>query len=457
MFLLVGRLIEAYGKAKTGEAVAMLAKLRPKEALLVLPGVDSSGADQTQSVSIDYLDFGDIVKIVHGESPPWGGVLIRGDGSFDESSLTGGSKLVKKVIGDPVYSGTVNKGGPVLMRTTGVSGNSMLDQIIRVVQEGQARRASIGRIADTLTSHFVPVVTLIAIATWLIWLSLGFSGILPEEYLDTAFGGWPFWSLRFAMAVFIIACPCGIGLAAPTALFVGGGLATKHGIPVKGGGDAFQEASHLDIIVFDKTGTLTQGGEPKVTDHKFLLAADSRWPEQTVLAVLGELERNSSHPVGKAVVAFCEPRHTTGLNTDYVERFPGKGMKGSINVEALAYPVEILAGNEALMEEYGISFSSVASASLDSWKRQAKSGVLVAAMFSPDAAESSWRQLAILAISDPLRSESRAVVDALQRRGVGVWMLSGDNQTTARAVGAIVNIPSEHIIAECYPSRRAIR
>ncbi|EWY79724.1 hypothetical protein FOYG_17119 [Fusarium oxysporum NRRL 32931] len=455
MFLLIGRLIEAYSKAKTGEAVTMLGKLRPTEALLVFPVDGHDGGDRTQSVPIDMLDFGDVVRIVHGGSPPWDGILFEGESEFDESSLTGESKLVKKTVGDPIYSGTVNKGGPVSIRTTGTSGDSMLDQIIKVVREGQARRAPIERVADMLTSYFVPIVTVIAITTWLIWLSLGLSGTLPEEYLDVAVGGWPFWSLQFAIAVFIIACPCGIGLAAPTALFVGGGLAAKHGILVKGGGEAFQEASGLDIIVFDKTGTLTQGGEPKITDHQFLLSDDGGWDEQTTLNVLGELEGNSSHPIGKAIVGFCKSKSTMGAKAKHIEEIAGKGMKGSFNVEALSHPVEVLAGNEALMAGHGIPFGSAASATLESWKGQAKSVVLVAARSMPPAADLSWRPLAIFAASDPLRPESRPVVETLHRQGLDVWMISGDNPTTARAVGAMLGIPPEHIIAGVLPEQKA--
>ncbi|KAI8680375.1 hypothetical protein NCS57_00318000 [Fusarium keratoplasticum] len=455
MFLLIGRLIEAYSKAKTGEAVTMLGKLRPKDALLVLPDNDHGDSNGTQKVPIDMLDFGDVVRIVHGGSPPWDGVFLEGESEFDESSLTGESRRVKKTAGDQIYSGTVNKGGPISIRITGTSGDSMLDQIIKVVREGQARRAPIERVADTLTSYFVPVVTLIAIATWLIWLSLGLSGTLPEEYLDVAVGGWPFWSLQFAIAAFIIACPCGIGLAAPTALFVGGGLAAQHGILVKGGGEAFQEASGLDVIVFDKTGTLTQGGEPKITDHQLFISDGGNWDEQAILNALGELEGNSSHPIGKAIVAFCKSKSAMGANANHIEEIPGKGMKGSFSIEALSQQVEVLAGNEALMTAHDISFDSITSATLDSWKGQAKSVVLVAARSMQPASDSSWTPLAIFAVSDPLRPESHPVVEALHSQGIDVWMISGDNPTTALAVGAMVGIPPEHIIAGVLPEQKA--
>ncbi|KAK4077262.1 hypothetical protein Purlil1_12414 [Purpureocillium lilacinum] len=361
MFLLIGRLIEAYSKAKTGEAVTMLGKLRPKEALLVLPNNGKEGGDGIQNVPIDMLDYGDMVRIVHGGSPPWDGTLLEGSGEFDESSLTGESKLVKKAVGDPVYSGTVNKGGPILMRTTGVSGDSLLDQIISVVREGQARRAPIERVADLLTSYFVPVVTLVAISTWLIWLILGVTGALPREYLDVA----------------------------------------------------------------------------------------------TICNVLKELEGNSSHPIGKAVGGFCESKMSTGAKAREVEEIAGKGMKGSFDVETLPYPLEVLAGNEALMVDHGIAPSNDASATLHSWKAQAKSVVLVAARAMPTSGHSSWRLVAIFAASDPLRPESRPVVETLRRRGVEVWMISGDNPTTANAVGAMVGIPAEHIIAGVLPEQKA--
>ncbi|KAJ9132072.1 Heavy metal translocatin [Pleurostoma richardsiae] len=407
MFLLIGRLIEAYSKAKTGEAVVMLGKLRPKDASLVLPDEGPDGANGVQSIPIDMLDFGDVVRVVYGGSPPWDGALLEGEGEFDESSLTGESRLVKKTAGDPIYSGTVNKGGPILMRTTGTSGNPMLDEIIKVVREGPARRAPIERVADMLTSFFVPVVTLIAIATWLIWLRLGILGTLPEKYLDTA-----------------------------------------------GGGEAFQEASGLDIMVFDKAGTLTQGGEPKVTDHQFLVS-DGSWKEQAVLSVLMELEGSSSHPLGRAIVSFCKSRNTTGAKIRHVEEIAGKGLRGSFDVGAFSHSVETLAGNEVLMDDHGISFDSAASTASGSWRGQAKSVVLVAGRSVSTPADLSWSPLAIFAASDPLRPESRQVVEALHRQSVDVWMISGDNTTTANAVGVMVGIPPEHIIAGVLPEQKA--
>ncbi|KAI1095106.1 heavy metal translocatin [Rostrohypoxylon terebratum] len=449
MFLLIGRLLEAYSKAKTGEAVSELGNLRPKEALLL---TSTDGDEETyEKVSVDMVETGDVVRVVHGGSPPWDGVLLSDKAEFSEASLTGESRPVKKITGDQVFSGTMNEGGPISMRITGASGNSMLDQIIKVVREGQARRAPIERVADALTSYFVPVVTLIAISTWLIWLGLGLSGRLPESYLDLPVGGWPFWSLQFAIAVFIIACPCGIGLAAPTALFVGGGLAAKHGILAKGGGEAFQEASNIDIIVFDKTGTLTEGGEPKLTDHEFLFSESDDWTESQILDCLKEIESNSSHPIARAIVSFCEDRGIKGIKALGIEEIPGKGMKASFDLGSKLETVEILVGNETLMNDNAVPITSEASQTLDAWKGQAKSVILVGGRSS----SSSWKLLGIFATSDPLRPEARPVLDALRRQGKDIWMLSGDNTKTANAVGALVGIDPDHIIAGVLPEQKA--
>merc|ERR1712225_179083 len=463
MFLLIGRFLEAYSKAKTGDAVTSLAKLRPTEALLVeSPGTGSlqSTGTSTRKIPVDLLESGDVVKVLNGGSPPSDGVMVDGTSQFDESSLTGESRLIAKGPGDEVFAGTVNKANPISVRISSVSGTSMLDQIVKVVREGQARRAPIERVADLITSHFVPLVVLIGVSTWLIWLALGLSGSLPTGHRNTQVGGWPLWSLQFSIAVFVIACPCGIGLAAPTALFVGGGLAAQHGILVKGGGEAFQEASSLNCIVFDKTGTLTKGGEPSVTDHEFLSRRDDKAIDaKTVLGVLKRLEESSSHPIAKAAVSFCESSEARDVGTRRIEEIAGKGMKGSFTTERLqGRLVEALVGNEALMAEYGVDVPSEAIRTLGSWKTQGKSIVLFATRIIPDSQSPQsepWSLFAIFAASDPLRPEASAVIEALQQRGIDVWMLSGDNPTTACAVGAMVGISKENIIAGVLPDQKA--
>jgi len=219
----------------------------------------------------------------------------------------------------------------------------MLDQIVEAVREGQTRRAPIERIADGLTGYFVPFVTLAAIFTWIVWLVLGYSGNLPASYLGHHSTGWVSWSLQFAIAVFVVACPCGLALAAPTALFVGGGLAAQNGILAKGGGEAFEMASRLDCVVFDKTGTLTLGGEPVVTDFQLQLVENdstsiSGVDESALLGMVHSIEGNSSHTVAKALTSFCKTKDIAqNLETGAVEEIAGQGMRGDVQVSLFGF------------------------------------------------------------------------------------------------------------------------
>lgn len=466
MFLLIGRFLEAYSKAKTGDAVTSLGKLRPSEAILV----DSKQGDI--KIATDLLEIRDVARVYHGASPPFDGEIVEGSSSFDESSLTGESRPVKKVEGDIVYSGTMNKGSPVQITITSIEGTSMLDQIINAVREGQSRRAPVERAADVITSHFVPFVIAIAITTWLVWLILGKTGAIPSDWKNEGAGGWELWSLRFAIAVFVIACPCGIGLAAPTALFVGGGLAAKHGILVRGGGEAFQEASSLDCIVFDKTGTLTEGGDPSVTNHQF--SGDQK--SSLVLGIVKALEQSSNHPIARALVSFCNREdHITPTVVD-IDEVPGKGLKGTFRVDG--QDITAIVGNEAFMTDHSVPISPYFTTLLSTWKSRGDS-VALAALFMPSfsllpshssSSSSSenlstaltetlptptWHLACTFSIADALRPEARSVIAALHTRGISTWMLSGDNPITANAVGAQVGIPASNIIAGVLPEQKA--
>ncbi|KAH7069246.1 E1-E2 ATPase-domain-containing protein [Paraphoma chrysanthemicola] len=465
MFLLIGRFLEAYSKAKTGDAVTSLGKLRPDEAIMI----DAEKGDS--KIDTDLLEVGDIVRVHHGTSPPFDGIVLEGSSNFDESSLTGESRPVKKTVNDVVYSGTVNKVAPVKVKITTISGTSMLDQIIAAVREGQTRRAPVERVADTITAHFVPFVIAVAITTWLVWLILGTTGGIPKDWKNEGAGGWALWSLRFAIAVFVIACPCGIGLAAPTALFVGGGLAAKHGILVRGGGEAFQEAASLDCVVFDKTGTLTEGGDPAVTDHKFSSIQNS----SLVLGIAKALEQNSNHPIARALVSFCNKQLHDDPTAVDIDEIPGKGLKGTFRVKG--HEIIAIIGNESFMTDHHVFIEFDDAAALQSWKAKGKSVALLALFLSetletaktPEtergvrssevatdtASKPHWHLACIFSIADPLRPEAIGVVDALKNRGIDVWMLSGDNPTTANAVGAQVGIPASNIIAGVLPDQKA--
>ncbi|KAJ4326176.1 hypothetical protein N0V84_003227 [Fusarium piperis] len=450
LFLLAGRLIEGYSKSKTGDAVEMLGKLRPTTALLVEK--DKAGAQTTKTVPVDQLDTGDVIRIPHGASPAADGVIVTGETNFDESSLTGESRLIKKVEGDQVFAGTINKSSAITVRVTGTSGKSMLDQIVQVVREGQTKRAPIEQIADLLTTYFVPVITLVAILTWVVWMAVGFSNAVPDHKAESS-GGWVVFALQFAIAVFVVACPCGLALAAPTAIFVGGGIAAKHGILAKGGGEAFEKASKIDCVVFDKTGTLTQGGEPQITDAAVFPDGSADETERgSLMSALKAVEESSSHPIAKAIVSFCGT-DTQAAHVEGLEELPGRGMKASYK-DTNNQQSDIIVGNELLMQDFSVVISGRVSSLLQTWKTEAKSIALVA---TKPSAGHTWTLVAALSISDPIRREAIAVIRALTSRGTQVWMLSGDNATTARAVAQRVGIPASNVFAEVLPSDKAAK
>jgi len=467
MFILAGRYLEAYTKAKTGDAVTMLGKLRPTEALLVRPNPEAEDTSEdsqpsllttnVEKINVDLLEVGDVVRVLRGASPPADGTVIFGDSTFDESSLTGESRPVAKNAGDQVFAGTVNTGKPVSVKVTDTSGSSMLDQIVKVVREGQTKRAPVERLADILTGYFVPVITLTAITTFVTWFGLGQSGVLPESWRDVDTGGWAFWALQFAIAVFVGACPCGIALAAPTALFVGSGLAAQHGILVKGGGEAFQEASALDVVVFDKTGTLTKGGNPSVTDHDIM--ASSSEETKVIWAVAQALEESSSHPIAKAITALCAEQNLAAVTTSTIEELPGRGLKGTFLIHMATNDTryEAAIGSETFISSLGtpidISWSNVASARRASGKSIAL--LALRPLSHSEGKEAAFRLAAQFATTDPLRPEASSVLSALRERGLSIWMISGDNPITAMAVGYQLGIPAANIIAGVLPSEKA--
>lgn len=480
MFLLIGRCLEAYSKARAASAISLLSDLRPKEAILVYSSedvsieVDEKGLDLSEAklesddddsdhvtysgdekVPVDYLEIGDYIRVLPGMTPPTDCIVVQGSSTFDESALTGESRPVRHGQGDQIFAGTVNNGsGSLIAKVMALEGGSLLDQIVNVVREGQLHRAPIERVADKLTSVFVPIVTCLAIITWVIWLALGTTGSLPPHYLDIDLGGWVVWSLQFAISVFVVACPCGIGLAAPTALFVGTGLAAKHGILARGGGEAFQEGAHVDVVCFDKTGTLTEGGEPKITDEK-VVSFDTK--EVFLLAKL--IEQQSGHPLAVAVV-----NHVTNMDISLtgfsvqVEEVPGKGLKGSVSVPksssiGQAGVTEFLFGNERLIEEHNAVVSNEDTALLHKWKTEGKSVMLMA--LRPD--EGEFALALIISAEDKIRPETPSVLRALQDQNIQTWMISGDNQITAKAVAARIGIPAENVIGGVLPQEKAAK
>lgn len=484
-FILMGRWLEAYSKAKTGNAVAMLRDLRPEKALLITRKVDDrsssietnvpkSDATETAVIDANLLEVNDVVLIQHGSSPPSDGVVSQGSTTFDESSLTGEARAVKKEEGDKVFAGTINTGAAVRVQVTELSGASVLDQIVSVVREGQSKRAPVERVVDVVTGYFVPAITALAIITFLIWVSLGYSGALNPRYIESQQGGWAFWSLEFAIAVFVVACPCGIGLAAPTALFVGSGLAAERGILVRGGGEAFQEASKVDCMVFDKTGTLTEGGDLSVTDHELLVEgaeAEIAW------TITWYLEQTSSHPLARAILRFVNGKaHNEEVSVDSIVEEPGMGLRGTFTTPTGQY--EAALGSERSIQSLAPTpplIDYFTTTTLSRWKSEAKSVALLALRPVPTKASPTdsttpddeqqqyhqqpkpWTLALITAIADPIRPSAIPTIAALRDRGIAVYMLTGDNAITASAVASTLSIPQDHVFAGVLPTEKADR
>ena len=254
------------------------------------------------------------------------------------------------------------------------------------------------------------------------------------------------WSLEFAIAVFVVACPCGIGLAAPTALLVGSGLAAKYGILARGGGEAFQEMAQVDVVVFDKTGTLTEGGQPQVSD--FEMTPSSTWTRQTILGIAVELESASSHPLGTAIERYAVAHAAAQMNATDFSECAGRGVRAHFDTLGC----DALIGNEAWMREHGITLDSQTAARLSKWTAEAKSIVLLAIS---DSSAKSFSIAALFAVTDSLRPGAAGVIQRLREKGIETWMISGDNELTAKAVAKMVGIPKMNVLAGVLPHQKA--
>ncbi|CCH43306.1 Cu2+-exporting ATPase [Wickerhamomyces ciferrii] len=464
-FLLIGRLLESFSKSKTAEAITKLGSLKSNSATLLTKKNENEYGDDLKT-DLKLLEVGDFIRIVPGESPPVDCIIVQGKTDFDESALTGESVPVEHTVGEQVFAGTVNKGPQsIIAKLSALDGTSLLDQIVNTVRDGQMRRAPIERTADILTGYFVPVITALAIITWIIWLSLGYSGALPDSYLDIDLGGWAVWSLEFAISVFVIACPCGIGLAAPTALFVGAGLAAKNGILARGGGSAFQEGSKVNVVCFDKTGTLTMGGEPKVTN--FAIHQDKSIKE-FAMQMAKDLEVSSSHPLAIAVknfiddISYKKKINIGRVKVPEVEEIPGKGLKGDVIIDddedndsnwKNLQPTKVLLGNETLMIENKVQFTSQQKRLLNEWKIQGKSVIIVSIQCLNFFKTENFIPILLMGARDEIRPEAKNVILQLKKEGITTWMISGDNSITANAIAKELGI--DNVVAEVLPEEKA--
>ncbi|CAK9784363.1 heavy metal translocatin [Cutaneotrichosporon oleaginosum] len=452
MFILLGRTIEAYAKSRTTDAVALLGNLRPATALLVeeanAEGEKRLSTDTEDSgpheVPVDHVEYGDVILIMPGSLPPTDGVVVSGTSKFDESSLTGESLPVTKNPGDEVYTGTTNQTSAIHVRVTGLAAETMLERIIQAVSDASGRKAPLEKAAERLTGVFVPLVVYFALGVLAFWMGMVYGGrIAPHHYHGP--GGRAFFALEFAIAVLVVACPCGIGLAVPCANAVGNGLAAATGILASGGGEAFTAATAVTTIAFDKTGTLTTG-QSTVTDEyvpETELGAE-------VTRALRAVEAQSTHPLAVGLASYLSAQSSAALEVVESTEIAGRGLRATVAGERT---LELLVGNAALLTENNVDIPPSAEETLAQWSTDAKSVVLCAAR--PAGAGNPFVLTAMYALADAPRESTAGVLALLRQRGYRVVMLSGDNEVTARAVGRLVGITAEDVHAGVGPQGKA--
>lgn len=402
--ILLGKYLEQKAKTKTSDAIKQLMSLQAKTATIIVDG-------EEKEVPIETVQAGDLLRVRPGEQIPVDGKIVAGQTTIDESMLTGESLPVDKQIDDQVFGGTVNTTGSIQFNATQVGSMTVLSRIIRMVEDAQGEKAPIQQIADKISKVFVPTVLGIALLTLLA------TGLFTGDWQQ---------AIVHSVSVLVIACPCALGLATPTAIMVGTGLGAKSGILIKGGG-ALEKIAHLTTIVLDKTGTITEG-KPVVADF------DSSDPQ--ALAYLTSLEQYSEHPLAKAIYQYGKEQ-TELLPVENFESLTGQGVTGTIN--GTSYFV----GSKRGLKERNISFSKERVLALE------EEGKTV--MFLTD----QERVLALISVTDQVKHSSKAAIDALHQLGINVKMLTGDNPQTARFIGAQVGLQESDIVAEVLPEDKA--
>jgi P-type Cu+ transporter len=407
--VLMGRWMEARAKKQTSSAIKALAGLQARTARVIRDGAE-------QDIPIESVQVGDHVRVRPGEKVPVDGVIVEGMSALDESMLTGEPVPVEKSANDEVIGATLNKTGSFVFRATKVGRDTTLSQIMRMVEEAQGSKAPMQAMVDTISSYFVPIVLGLAALAFIVWM---------------AFGPGLIFALTVLISVLIIACPCALGLATPTAIMVGTGKAAENGILVRGG-EALEMTRRIDTIVLDKTGTLTRG-KPTVTE----IVPANGLDEGQVVQLAAAAEIGSEHPLGEAIVSRAREMELTLPDAEGFQSITGKGIQATVEGR------QVLIGNRALMDQSEIS--------LDGLTDRANS--LASDGATPMYLAVDGNAAGLIAVADTLKPESTEAVAKLQALGLEVWMLTGDNQATAEAIAREVGI--DHVLAEVLPEQKA--
>ncbi|URE06382.1 copper-transporting ATPase [Musa troglodytarum] len=434
-FILLGKYLEVLAKGKTSEAIAKLMNLAPETAILI--SYDNEGnVISEREIDSRLIQKNDIIKVMPGGKVASDGFVIWGQSHVNESMITGESRPVAKRKGEIVIGGTVNENGVLHIRATHVGSESALSQIVRLVESAQMAKAPVQKFADRISKYFVPLVILLSLVTWLIWFLAGKFRSYPKSWIPSSIDSFQL-ALQFGISVMVIACPCALGLATPTAVMVGTGVGASQGVLIKGG-QALESAHKVNCIVFDKTGTLTTGN-PVVVNTRLLKNMVLRDFYEYVAAA----EVNSEHPLAKAIVQYAKKFSTDEENPVWPEAqdfiaITGHGVKARVGNK------EVVVGNKSLMVEIGIHIPVEASEILTETERMAQTGIVV----------SIGREVTgIVAISDPLKPGAREVISLLKSMKVTSIMVTGDNWGTANAIAQEVGIDT--VIAEAKPDQKA--
>ncbi|APM38892.1 heavy metal translocating P-type ATPase [Clostridium kluyveri] len=406
----LGKYLESVSKGKTSEAIKKLMGLAPKTAIVIRD-------EKEREITIEEVEVGDVIVVKPGEKIPVDGEVIEGITSVDESMLTGESIPVEKNAGDKIIGASINKNGTIRYKATKVGKDTTLAQIIKLVEDAQGSKAPIAKLADVISGYFVPIVISLAVISGLAWYFFG--------------GESGIFSLTIFISVLVIACPCALGLATPTAIMVGTGKGAEYGVLIKSG-VALETAHKIQTIVFDKTGTITEG-KPKVTD----IVTVNAITQNDLLQLAASSEKGSEHPLGEAIVKGAEEKGLEFKKLDFFRAIPGHGIEVKIDGK------NILLGNKKLMVESRISLTGLEKAS-DNLAEEGKTPMYIAV---------GEKIAGIIAVADTVKENSKKAIEKLHNMGIEVAMITGDNKRTAEAIAKQVGI--DRILAEVLPQDKA--
>lgn len=409
--ILMGKYLEAAAKGKTSEAIKKLMGMQARTAKVIRDGIE-------QDIAIEEVTHGDVVIVRPGEKLPVDGVIVEGKSSVDESMITGESMPVEKRVGDIVTGATINKVGTFKFKATKVGSETFLAQIIKIVEEAQGSKAPIQHLADKVSGIFVPVVLLIAIATFIIWYLV--TGNIQSGIIS-------------GVAVLVIACPCALGLATPTAIMVGTGKGAENGILIKNG-ESLEKAYKLNAVILDKTGTITNG-KPVLTDIVVL----NGYKKEEILKIGGIAEKKSEHPLGTAIYESAKKELGELADPDKFEAVPGRGV--IVETEGK----KVIAGNRKLLSENGINIAEYETI-LEKLESEGKTAMFIAINEVVEG---------VIAVADTIKESSEEAAKRLKKIGLSVYMITGDNKRTAMAIAREAGIDEDKVIAEVMPESKA--